>query len=97
MAGAEASVDAFVEAATSGRRDRADRLLAARPEIERDPWARLVLGRGWDGDPNRPGGPLNWAPILYVCHFVYANAELAGELRARGGGPDATVTTRERE
>lgn len=92
VAAAEASVDAFVEAATSGRRDRADRLLAARPEIERDPWARLVLGRGWDGDPNRPGGPLNWAPILYVCHSVYANAELAGELLARGADPDATFT-----
>jgi hypothetical protein len=79
VAAAEASVEAFVEAATSGRRDRADRLLAARPEIERDPWARLVLGRGWDGDPNRPGGPLNWAPILYVCHSVY-------ERRARRRG-----------
>jgi hypothetical protein len=67
---AEASVDAFVEAATEGRRDRADALLAARPEIEPDPWTRLVLGRGWDGDPNRPGGPRNWAPILYACDSV---------------------------
>jgi hypothetical protein len=30
--------------------------------------------RGWDGDPNRPGGPLNWAPILYVCHSSPAAA-----------------------
>ena len=89
---AEASVDAFVEAATSGRRDRADALLAARPEIEQDPWTRLVLGRGWDGDPNQPGGPRNWAPILYVCHSVYANVELVRELLARGADPNATFT-----
>ena len=45
VAAAEASVEAFVLAATDGRRDRAARLLAAKPEIERDAWARLVLGR----------------------------------------------------
>jgi ankyrin repeat protein len=90
VAAAEASVDAFVEAATSGRRQRADELLAARPEIERDPWARLIMGRGWDGDPNRPGGPRNWAPLLYVCHSVYANADLARELLARGADPNAS-------
>jgi ankyrin repeat protein len=92
VAAAEASVDAFVEAATSGRRDRADALLAARPEIERHPWARLVLGRGWDRDPKRPGGPRNWAPLLYVCHSVYANATLASELLAHGADPNATFT-----
>jgi ankyrin repeat protein len=92
VAAAEASVDAFVEAATNRRRERADLLLAARPEIERDPWARLVLGRGWDGDPNHPGGPLNWAPILYVCHSVYASAELARALLAAGADPNATFT-----
>jgi ankyrin repeat protein len=89
---AEASVEAFVDAATNRRRERADALLAARPEIERDVWAALVLGRRWDGDPNRPGGPLNWAPILYVCHSVYASRELAGELLARGADPNATFT-----
>ncbi len=89
---AEASVDAFVEAATSGRRERADALLAARPEIEQDPWTRLVLARGWDGDPNQPGGPQNWAPILYACHSVYASVELVGELLARGADPNATFT-----
>jgi ankyrin repeat protein len=92
VAAAEATVDAFVEAATSGRRERADALLAARPEIERDPWARLVLGRGWDGDANRPGGPRNWAPLLYVCHSVYANADLARDLLTRGADPNATFT-----
>jgi ankyrin repeat protein len=89
---AEASVEAFVVAATNGRRDRADSLLAARPEIEGNVWARLVLGRGWDGDPNRPGGPRSWAPLLYVCHSVYASADLARELLARGADPNATFT-----
>jgi ankyrin repeat protein len=92
VAAAEASVDAFVEAATNGRRERADALLEAQPEIERDPWAALVLGRGWDGDPNRPGGRRNWAPILYICHSVYANADLARALLARGASPNATFT-----
>jgi ankyrin repeat protein len=92
VAAAEASVETFVEAATEGRRDRANGLLAARPEIERDPWVRLVRGQGWDGDPNLPGGPRNWAPLLYVCHSVYASADLARELLARGADPNATFT-----
>ena len=89
---AEADVDSFVRAATDRGGARADEMLAGRPEIERDPWARLVLGHGWDGDPNRPGGPRNWAPLLYVCHSVYANANLARELLARGADPNATFT-----
>jgi ankyrin repeat protein len=92
VAAAEASVDLFVETATSERRQRADALLTARPELERDPWVRLVLGRGWDGDPNRSGGPRGWAPLLYVCHSVYASAELARELLQRGADPNTTFT-----
>jgi ankyrin repeat protein len=84
-----ADIEAFVRAATSGHRDRAELLLAAEPEIARDPWAGLVLGRGWDGDANAPGGPLGWAPLLYVCHSVYASAALARELLARGADPNA--------
>lgn len=91
VAAAEASPESYVLAATDGRRDRADALIAARPEIERDPWARLVLGRGWEGDPRRPGGPRNWAPLLYVCHSVYASAELARDLLARGADPNASA------
>ncbi|MEA2169685.1 MAG: hypothetical protein QOF76_2985, partial [Solirubrobacteraceae bacterium] len=56
VAAVEANADAFVRAATGQRRERAEAMLAARPEIERDPWARLVLGRGWEGDPSAPGG-----------------------------------------
>jgi ankyrin repeat protein len=92
VAAVQATPDAFVRAATDGRRRRAEMLLAARPEIERDPWARLVLGRGWDGDPSRPGGPRGWAPLLYVCHSVFASAELARELLAWGADPNAFFT-----
>jgi ankyrin repeat protein len=89
VAAAEANVDAFVLAATDGRRARAEAVLAARPEIERDPWAALVLGREWAGDPSAPGGPRGWAPLLYVCHSVFAPAALARELLERGADPDA--------
>jgi ankyrin repeat protein len=92
VAAAEANPDSFVRAATGGRRQRAEALLAARPELESDPWVRLVLGRGWDGDPNRPGGPLGWAPLLYVCHSVFASAALARDLLGRGADPNATFS-----
>jgi ankyrin repeat protein len=88
----EANADAFVRAATGGRRAAAEAMLAARPEIEQDPWARLVLGRGWEGDPNEPGGPRGWAPILYAAHSVFAPAALARELLERGADPNATFT-----
>ena len=90
VASVEASPEVFVLAATGGRRARAERLLAARPEIDRDPWVRLVLGRGWDDDPNLPGGPRTWAPLLYVCHSVFANADLARELLERGADPNSS-------
>src|SRR4051794_31965702 len=61
----EASVEEFVLAATSGRRQRAEAMLAARPAIASDRWAALVLGRGWDGDPNEVGGPREWPPLHY--------------------------------
>jgi ankyrin repeat protein len=88
----EASVETFVAAATSGRCGRAQRLLAARPGIAADPWARLVLGRGWDGDVNEPGGPNGWAPLLYVTHSCFASVPLARELLAGGADPNATFT-----
>ncbi|MEA2269354.1 MAG: hypothetical protein QOC64_1964 [Solirubrobacteraceae bacterium] len=90
LAAVEADAGAFVRAATDGRRARALTMLAARPEIERDPWARLVLGRGWAGDPSQPGGPRGWAPILYVAHSCFAPAALARELLARGADPNAS-------
>ncbi len=94
VAAAEATADAFVVAATDRRRTRAQALLAARPAIRDDPWARLALGEGWDGDPSAPGGPRGWAPLLYVCHSVFASAALARELLARGADPNATFRNR---
>ena len=81
---------AFVIAATDRRRRRAEALLEAHPEIVDDPWAALVLGRGWAGDPSEPGGPRGWAPLLYVCHSCFASADLARDLLARGADPNAT-------
>jgi ankyrin repeat protein len=49
-----------------------------------------VRGLGWEGDPTTPGGPRNWAPILYVCHSVYGSADAARALLARGADPNAT-------
>ena len=86
----EASVETFVAAATSGRCERARRLLAADASIAADPWARLVLGRGWDGDPRAPGGPNGWAPLLYVAHSCFASVALARELLEAGADPNAT-------
>ncbi len=83
------SVDTFVRAATAGHRTRAEATRDAEPEVERDPWARLVLGRSWDGDPNAPGGPLDWAPLLYVCHSCFETTALALDLLARGADPNA--------
>jgi ankyrin repeat protein len=84
--------DGFVVAATEQRRARAEAMLSARPEIERDPWAALVLGRGWDGDPNEPGGPRGWAPLLYVTHSCFAAVEPARDLLDRGADPNAFFT-----
>jgi ankyrin repeat protein len=67
-------------------------MLASRPEIERDPWAWLVLGRGWDGDPNTPGGPRNWPPLGYVCNSCFASRALVQELLERGADPNARFT-----
>jgi ankyrin repeat protein len=92
VAAAEATPESFILAATDGRKERAEDLLASRPEIERDPWVGLVLGRGWEGDPSRPGGPRDWAPLLYVCHSVFASADLARDLLQRGADPNATFT-----
>jgi ankyrin repeat protein len=82
------AIETFVRAATNGRRARAEAMLAAQPELERDPWVKLVLGREWDGDPNAAGGPLDWAPLLYACHSCFPTTALARELIARGADPN---------
>jgi ankyrin repeat protein len=82
----------FVMAATEQRRAGAEAILSANPAIGRDPWAALVLGRGWAGDPNEPGGPRGWAPLLYVTHSCFASVELARELLDGGADPNAFFT-----
>jgi ankyrin repeat protein len=82
----------FIRAASGGRRSRAAALLEARPEIASDKWVRLVRGMGWEGDVSEPGGPLGWAPLLYVCHSVFASPSLARSLLERGADPNATFT-----
>ena len=86
----EAPAEAFVLAATERRRTRAEAMLAEHPEIADDPWAALVLGRTWHGDPSTPGGPRGWAPILYVCHSCFPSATLARALLDRGADPNAS-------
>jgi len=73
------AAEAFLRAATSGRHALAD-----------DPWVGLVLGRGWDGDVSEPGGPLGWAPLLYVTHSCFAPVALAASLLERGADPNAS-------
>ena len=41
---------------------------------------------------SEPGGPLGWAPLLYVCHSVFASPSLARSLLERGADPNATFT-----
>ena len=48
-----------------------------------------MLGRGWDGDPNAPGGPRDWSPLHYACHSVFETVALARELLERGADPNA--------
>jgi ankyrin repeat protein len=88
----EATAESLVLAATSGRCERARRLLDATPELAEDRWAKLVLGREWEGDVSAPGGPRGWAPLLYVTHSCFASADLARELLGRGADPNVTFT-----
>lgn len=88
VAALEASPETFVLAATAPRTERAQRLLAAAPEIARDTWAALILGQGWDGDANERGGPRDWPPLAYVCHSALAPTSAARELIQRGADPN---------
>ena len=72
-----AAVDMFVQAATDGRADRAERLLALHPGIaSANLTTQLLLGDAagvdarLDGHPERAtarGGPREWEPLHYVC------------------------------
>ena len=69
-------------------RTRAEALLAAHPEIEDDPWARLVLGRGWDGDAERAGraarlGAARLRHALVLCHRPASRGSCSSAARTR--------------
>jgi ankyrin repeat protein len=81
-----AAADAFIEAATDGRAERAERLLGLHPGLVRaDFYAALVAGdagtveRRLAEDPRRAlerGGPRGWEPMHYVCYSsIGARAE----------------------
>ncbi len=82
---AEGPADAarrFVEAATGGRPDRAERLLALHPELTSDLHAALVRGdastveAALEADADlvaRTGGARSWLPLHYVCHTALAH------------------------
>jgi ankyrin repeat protein len=85
---AEAGAGAVVLAATGGREERARAMLAARPELARDPWVRLVLGERWEGDVRAPGGPRGWPPLVYVAHSALAGVDALEDLLRRGADPN---------
>ena len=74
----DAAVDQFIEAATDGRADRAERLLALYPAIARANFhTALLLGDAARVETHladRPelaralGGPRGWEPLHYVCY-----------------------------
>jgi ankyrin repeat protein len=81
--GFEAAVGQFLEAATGGRGDRAERILALHPGIAHaNLWTALVLGDAervtarLDQNPSlatKPGGPRGWEPLHYVCYTAMAH------------------------
>ena len=79
----DAAINAFLEAATDERRDRAERILALHPGIaQTNLHTALVLGDATavdarlERDPSlaaKPGGPRGWEPIHYVCYTSMAH------------------------
>src|SRR4029079_172837 len=82
-----AAVDQFVEAATSGRADRAERLLEMQHAVARAIFhTELLLGDvagvaarlARDGDlATAIGGPRGWQPLHYVCYTSAGGAPRA--------------------
>ncbi|HVH10117.1 MAG TPA: ankyrin repeat domain-containing protein [Gemmatimonadales bacterium] len=79
----DAAVDEFLAAATDGRSDRAERILALHPRVaDANLYTALVLGDNasvearLDRDPSRvttSGGPRGWEPLHYVCYTAMAH------------------------
>jgi Ankyrin repeats (3 copies) len=84
----DAAVDEFVRCATGGATGRAERLLALHPRLASATLhTALVLGeaaavearlRNRPELAQRPGGPQNWEPLLYVCHTSMLKGNPAG-------------------
>ena len=80
-------VKAFLEAATDGRRDRAERILALHPKVRTaNFYTALVLGDAGavdarlTKDPSlatTAGGPRGWLPIHYICYTSVGSSGLA--------------------
>src|SRR5205823_5246778 len=79
----DAAVKEFLEAATDGRGDRAERILALHPKIAAaNLHTALVIGDAdavqarLERDPSlatKTGGPRDWQPIHYVCYTALAH------------------------
>ncbi len=79
----DAALAEFFEAATDGRRDRAERMLGLYPRIASANFhTALILGDApavdarLEKDPSlatKPGGPRGWEPIHYVCYTTMAH------------------------
>lgn len=85
----DAAVDQFMEAATGGRRDRAERLLAMHPGIAGASfYTALLLGDAARVDARltaepalatTAGGPRGWEPLHYVCHSAVGGVSTSRE------------------
>ncbi len=99
----DAALAEFLEAATDGRRDRAERMLALYPRIANANFhTALVLGEApavdarLEKDPSlatKPGGPRGWEPIHYVCYTALGPragdlATIARRLISLGADPN---------
>jgi ankyrin repeat protein len=83
----DAAVTEFLEAATDGRRDRAERILTLHPKVRTaNLYTALVLGdaAAMDArlkkDPSlatTAGGPRGWLPIHYLCYTSVGSDRLA--------------------
>ncbi len=97
----DAAVTEFVEAATDGRRDRAERILALHPKIRTaNLYTALVLGDAGavdarlTKDPSlatTAGGPRGWLPVHYICYTSVGSeglADIARRLISLGVDPN---------
>jgi hypothetical protein len=83
------AVEQFIEAATGGRRERAERLFGLHPGIAGANFhTALLLGDAAAVDvrlaaepplATAPGGPRGWEPLHYVCHSAVGGASASRE------------------